>query len=283
MVNPVLRPVAWVIRRFRYVESMVVGTGISSSYERYVSISSAIILVFLVLSGILLYLVFLPRIGFWLAIAVSLYIVLLVLFPVSIALVVGAPSILYKNRRALLESKFMVLAIYLSVLLAGGMGVSQAFRELITRYRDELRYFSIELRLAGARINLGEPIDKVLDDVADITPSPSLRELFRALAAASRVGVPASEAVNTVITGYLDRYSLRLEKETSSLSVILDSYTTMAMVTPTIIGAMALLFAMTGGLGAYVQIMLFLSLGLLPLFSFATMVLADHIASRLRL
>lgn len=276
-------PIARFLRRYDVLEKAILGSGISRSPDRYVALTSWTVLGLIIYSFVLSLFMFSRVLPLWLSFIVSLYVAGFIVTPLSLALAIGIPLLAYKNRGGKIETKFMILALYLTSLLAGGMSVSEALRELATTHRAELAYFDIELRLINYRLGIGEPVDKVLDDVAKITPSPSLRELFQSLAAASRVGSAVLDSVNTAVKGYLERYSIRLDKEVNSLNITLDSYVTVAMTTPIIIGAMALLYAMTGGFSQYMQIVMLTTFVLLPLFSIITLVIADSIASRMRL
>lgn len=276
-------PVARFLGRYELLEKVVLGSGISRSPDRYITFASWSITGLSIYSFVLTLYLFTRILPLWLALVVSLYITGLIVVPLSLSLAISIPVIVYKNRGSRIETKFMILALYLTSLLAGGMSVSEAFKELATTHRDELIYFDVELKLINYRLRIGEPVDKVLDDVARITPSPSLRELLQSLAAASRVGSATLEIVNTAVSGYLERYSIRLDREINSLNIVLDSYVTVAMTTPIMIGAMALLYALTGEFGQYMQIVMLTTFVLLPLFSIAALVIADSIASRLRL
>ncbi|WFO75560.1 type II secretion system F family protein [Desulfurococcaceae archaeon MEX13E-LK6-19] len=276
-------PVARFLRRYEVLERAILGSGISRSPDRYIIFTSWTVLGLIAYSFLFTLFLFSRIVPLWLSLLIAIYITGFIVTPLSLALAIGIPLLVYKNRGSKIETKFMILALYLTSLLAGGMTISEAFRELATTHKEELVYFDVELRLINYRLRIGEPVDKVLDDVARITPSPSLRELFQSLAAASRVGSATLDIVNTAVAGYLERFNIRLDKEVNSLNITLDSYVTVAMTTPIIIGAMALLYAMSGEFGQYMQIVMLTTFVLLPLFSIVTLIMADSIASRMRL
>ncbi|RLI01622.1 hypothetical protein DRO31_06080 [Candidatus Bathyarchaeota archaeon] len=271
------------LRRYEFLEYMVIGSGLASSPDKYVRTASLVIYTVLALSSVIIGFVLSVRIGVILSIGIAVYVAFLVILPLSLAIALAIPSLMYRHRGASIESKFMILALYLSSMLAGGATLSNAFHELATTYIDSLKPFALELKLINSKLSIGEPVDRVLDYVARLTPSSSLRELFQALAAASRVGVAIVDVVNTVISGYLDRFGVFLEKETDSLAILFDSYTTIAMTVPIIVGTAALLFTFIGGLQQYLQIIAFVSFILLTIISIVTLIIADAIASRLRL
>lgn len=271
------------LRARRELEYYVLGSGISSSIDRYIMLSKMNIYLLMLLSGIVTFIVTCNRLPILISVGVSLYITFLIIMPLALALTMAIPNIVYRHRSSVLESKFMILALYLSSIVAGGADLSKAFVELAKMANGPLKPFSLELRIIVSRLNIGEPIDRALEYASRITPSPSLRELFQALAAGSRIGVAILNIIDAVVSGYLNRFSIYLEKETNSLAILLDSYTVIAMTTPIIVGTIALLFSFIGGFYQYLQMVMFLSFIFLPLASLVTLVIADTIASRLRL
>ncbi len=174
---------------YRKLEPLVIGSKISSSFDRYARLASLGTSLSMIVFGSIAGLAVYSYIGdLLLAVSTAIIVAIAIALPLSFAVAVFLPSFAYSNRRSVLESKFPLLAMTLSLLLASGSGIVKAFEDLEKRFLEELRFFDLEIRMVNSMVRIGIPIDEALRRVAEISPSLSVRELFTGLASVARVG-----------------------------------------------------------------------------------------------
>ncbi len=279
----VYRPIYSFYRSYTELERLVIGSNISRSFDRYCTISAIAVTVVMALGAALTLFIAKRVLPIEQAVALSIAVAALLIFPASSAIVISLPGIVYKHRGAVMESKFPVFAMLLSLLLSAGYSVSQALEVMVEKYGKDIKHFLPELRLAVSYARIGVPIDEALRRVAMVTPSPSLRELLMGLASVSRVGGNPVSIVRNVIAEYLARYSIAVEKTVSTLSVVMEIYVAMAMILPLIVGIVAVLLMIYPIPGISFDLLLVLTVFVaVPLLSIGTAILIDTVVSRLR-
>ncbi|ADM28461.1 Type II secretion system F domain [Ignisphaera aggregans DSM 17230] len=273
---------------YRYIdpklEIYVIGSGISPSINRYVYISSLAMLVSLIAVFIIssIYTIYVFGIAIPIAITASAILSIATIFLV-LAMVIAIPRIMYSNRSRILESKAILLLMAISLLSASGLDIYSVFERIPNILGESYKYFSIEIDRARYMVRAGIPIDKVFSDIARITPSQILRELFSGLSSFSRVGGDLGKVVEGVLTRYISRYELEVERIANTLSVYTEIYVAISLLIPVLIGSLAMIFLIypIGGI-SFEAIMFLSTFILIPVSSLVIAVLADVAVSRFR-
>jgi len=218
-----------------------------------------------------------------LSIAAAIVVAIAIALPLSFAIAMFLPMLVYSNRRSILESKFPLLAMTLSLLLAAGSGIAKTFEELEKRFLEELRFFDLEIYMVNSMIRIGIPIDEALRRVAEITPSLSVKELFTGLASVARVGGDPATVVNSIMNNYISRYAILVEKTVNDLSIMMEIYLAFALLVPILLGSVAVLFLINPMAGISFEAMMFLTIFIvIPVISVALLIIVDSIVSKLR-
>ncbi|MCS7111272.1 MAG: type II secretion system F family protein [Ignisphaera sp.] len=263
----------------------VVGSGISSSIERYFLVASWYTLAAMAMSVLttLLYAHHVLKLSLFYLIILALLMVPLLTLLASIELVVILPKILFTNRGSIMESKAILLLTVLALLTTGGRGVQDIIHDIPRALGREYRYFSIEIDLVRSLTRLGMPLDVALKRTAEITPSMTVKELLSLLASVSNVGGDVSSTIKLELDRYIARYELGVEKAVESLNVYMEVHIALALLTPVLIGSIAVLTLLHPLAGiSFEQIMFLSSFILLPITTAVVIVLADAIVSRIR-
>jgi len=283
IVTALSKPFYGLIYKYRALEPLVIGGGLSSSLDEYARKSSTAIFVAVVVSSILAFLGLRSYLPLPLAIAASIGIGLGTVLPASLSAALTIPAVMYRNRGAVLEAKFPSLALVMSLLLASGLGLSRAIEMLYEKHLGMVKHFSIEIGLLRSYIRVGVPLDEALTRVARITPSDSLRELFLSLASAIKTGGDLGETVSAAMREYLDRYGVRVEKTVNDIGIVMESYLAICMLLPLLMGVLSVLFMMMPiGMLNFQTIMFVTVFVLVPLFSLGALVIVDSMVSKLR-
>lgn len=204
--------------------------------------------------------------------------------PVYLAAASSLPVAMYKSRGTVLEAKFLPFATSLALLLQSGLQLSDALRYMYEKLLRELPEFRVELDYIKSNLDLGRPLDRILVEVAMITPSPSLRALFLSLSRAARMGLHAATIVQHAIRNYLSTYMMLAEKTATSLGFLFEIYISVGLIIPIMVGIMALLTAIYPITGISMDALIVASTFILiPVVSAFALVSADSIMSRLRL
>lgn len=277
-------PIHSIVSSFRGLEPLVIGSKISSSFDRYARISSLCILLAMLGTGIVS-LIFMSKYveSIIISIVACILIPICVVFPLALAIVIAIPSFAYSNRRSLLEAKFPLLAMTLSLLLASGIGIAKAFNELEKRFLEELKYFDLEVQMVNALIRIGIPIDEALQRVSSVTPSLSVRELFIGLASVARVGGDPATVVNSIMVNYIGRYGILVEKTVNDIGIMMETYLAFALLIPIVLGSIAVLFLLHPIPALSFEAIMFLTTFILiPIASITILIIVDSMVSKLR-
>ena len=278
-------PLIRLFQRYRGLEVLVLGSGISTSFDNYAKKSSAITFITMVLASYPLFDVtrLYLRLGITKSIFVALFVDIAIVLPLCLALYIFLPTVMYVNRGAVLEAKFPALALMLSLLLAAGTSLSRAIETLYSRYLDELKVFKVEITMLRSLIRVGVPVDEALRRVARITPSQTLKTLFLDLSATTRIGGDLASAVSNAMSNYIDRYGIRVEKTVNDIGILMESYLSICMLLPMLLGVLAVLFMVARVPGLSFETLMFVTVFILiPIVSIATLVLVDSMVSKLR-
>ncbi len=277
------KPLYPLLSSYTKLEPIVIGSGIATSFEKYARVSSIAILIALVTTSMVMgYIGFTATKNIIVAVLAGTLIPLALVLPLSIALYLSLPSIVYSHRRDILESKFPIFAMNLSLLLVGGMSLIKAFEQLIERKSRDLSRYRIELDMIISLVRLGVPIDEALRRAANITPSPSMRDLLMSLASAAKVGSSLVDVVKMNIQSYNDRYALRVEKTVNSIGALMETYLALALMVPMLVAVAAVLFLLVGGEFQFISMMSLTTFFLVPFISIVMMILVDSMISKLR-
>ncbi|MEM0027308.1 MAG: type II secretion system F family protein [Ignisphaera sp.] len=266
------------------LETMVIGSGIATSYRKYVERSSKILLLVFLVSSIssaffALYMFASPLAIVLLTLAIPLLIVL----PIAMALTIFIPIILYSNRGEVVESKTLQLLLALSLLGASGQSIYRILESLPIVLGRDFKFFSVEIDLATSLIKAGVPADEALKRVASITPSQTLRELFSSLASAIAIGGGVTDLLSSLLERYVSRYSIRIERAVETLNVYMEVYVAVALLIPVLVGSIAaLLLIYPISWLSFDALMILTTLLLVPTASASIVVLSDVIVSRMR-
>ncbi len=285
LIDALSKPLIYVFRQYRGLETLVLGSGLASSFDNYAKAGSAMTLVAMVVLGFVVFELSssILSLSYLEASAIAIAVNVAVVLPLCLAIYIFLPTVMYVNRGAVLEAKFPALALILSLLLAAGMSLSRAIEVLYRRYLEELKVFRVEIVMLRSLINIGVPVDEALRRVARITPSQTLRTLFLDLSAASRIGGELASAVSNAMANYIDRYGIRVEKTVNDIGIIMESYLSICMLLPMLLGVLSVLFMMISVPGLSFNTLMFVTVFvLIPIVSVATLVLVDSMISKLR-
>jgi len=264
------------------LEAQVIGSGIASSFRRYATIISIILVAIPLALSLLIAVMMLPKYPLYVAVTSAagsaLIAVLLIL-----ALYISIPSLAAKNREDLLERRFLLLATMLASMIFSGVGIGEAFLKLGRNVPPELEPFRLELEYIASLLSTGRPVHEALESAARITPSQTLRSLFMGLAAAARTGTGVVEALDATVSEYLSVRETEVDRITNSLGALLEFYMTIAVMLPIGIGVVGLLLAIQPIKGLSFNLLLALtSFLLVPTAVVTVVILAESIASRIK-
>ncbi|WP_228546771.1 type II secretion system F family protein [Hyperthermus butylicus] len=262
----------------------VVGSGIASSFERYVVLflAATVAVVFLagILPAVMLYIQGFP------AIIAAVFGAggALIAFIVMLAIYIALPMLAARNRGQKLEARFLLFAQALATRLLAGAGLIETFERMYREDLRELKEFSIELEYIVSGIRAGIPVDRVLEEASKLTPSPSLHSLLAGLSAAARTGSGLREVVDAAISEYLSTQETEIDRLTNSLGALLEFYMAAAVMLPVSIGVVGLLLVFQQVAGLSFDAILFLTTFIgIPVTVAVVVIMADMIVSRLRI
>ncbi|MCC6017359.1 MAG: type II secretion system F family protein [Desulfurococcaceae archaeon] len=261
----------------------IIGSGISTSYDKYLENLSRIILVILITSSATLYTVLSRLVPPPISIVIAIAFSLLVVLPLSMGLAIYIPVVMYRNRGDVVESKAIELLKAFSLLVASGQTIHRVLEMIPKVLGRDYKFFSIEIDLAVSLIRVGVPIADVFRTVAKVTPSPTLRELFLSLSSIASIGGNIAQVIWSLTEMYVTRYSIRIERATDSLNIYMEIYVAAALLIPSLVGSIAALALIVPIMGISFEALLVLTtLIVVPIASIAIVVLADVIVSRVR-
>lgn len=264
-------------------EAYVMGSGISTSLERYVATSSRILLATSVALFSLALVVLLRVLPLSISLVVSATAALVIAPALSSAVLIYLPVAVYKNRGEVLESKALQLLSALALLTASGQSVYKVFEALPRVLGGDYKVFSVELDLASSLVKVGVPVDEALKRVAEITPSPTLRDLFLSLSSIISIGGSVAQVVWSLVERYVTRYGIRVERSVEALNVFMEVYVAIALMIPILVGSTAALLLIYPIAGiSFEALMVLTTLILVPISSAAVVTIADVIVSRVR-
>ncbi|MCS7128054.1 MAG: type II secretion system F family protein [Sulfolobales archaeon] len=265
------------------VERLVIGSKLSSSIDKYIRVVSSISLAATVAGGLtssylLIVLTGDVLISYMAGLAISI-----ATFLASIAFSIWIPAAKYSSRGSLLEAKMPIFLSHLSLLLASRIDVNRAFIELEGLLKD-LRIFDVELLLINSLTSTGVPLSEALVAAAQVTPSPTMKELFLGLTSIAKAGGDPMPLLNSMMESYVSRYNMRVERAVGDLAIILEFYVAFSILLPIVLSSLALLFTIQPIHGLPFELLLFISVFVLaPIMLLSTMIMADAIVSKLRL
>lgn len=262
----------------------VIGSGISSSIERYFIVASryTLIAILIAIFTTLLYTHYSIKLSPLHSILLVVVISLLML-PTSIEFTLVLPRILYSNRGSTIEPKAILLLSAIALLLTGGQSIQSVIENLPKTLGKDYRYFSIEIDYVKSITRLGTPLDVALMRAAEITPSPTVRELLSTLASILNIGGDTPSIIRLQLDRYIARYEIDVEKAVENLNVYMEIFVALALLIPVLIGSIAILALLYPLAGISFEYIMFLSsFILLPLSTAIVIVLADTIVARIR-
>ncbi len=279
------RPLYPLFVSFKDLEPIVIGSKISTSFDRYARVSSALCLVVIIVSFAAMF--FITYIIFSVNLIISLVASLVLSFgivlPLALSFYMILPKIKYENRKNVLEAKFPLFAMYLSLLFSSGAPTVRVFELLEKKFLKDLIHFDLEIHMINSLAKIGVPLDEVFSRVSMITPSPSVKDLMAALASTARVSGDKAERIREIMSRYIERYSIVVERTVNSMSLILEVYLAFAVMAPVMLGAMAslLLFFPLYGL-SFESVAFILVFFIVPVISIMILLIIDSMISRLK-
>lgn len=279
------RPFYDLFASFKELEPYVLGSKISTSFDKYVRVSSALCFVTLIVSFVLMfsvtYVVF--SVNLIVSLVASLVLSFGVVLPLFLSLFMILPKVKYESRKNILEAKFPLFAMYLSLLFSSGASAVRVFELLEKRFLKDLIYFDLEISMINSLAKIGIPLDEAFSRVSMITPSPSVKDLMAALASTTRVSGNKAERISEIMSRYIERYSIMVERTVNSMSLILEVYLAFAVMAPVMLGAMAslLLFFPLYGL-SFESIAFILVFFIVPVISIMMLLIIDSMISKLK-
>lgn len=275
------KPIYNLIYKFKpTLSDIVIGSGISASFEKYARISSTLITIVMIITGLFLPITLYRRLGD-LAVLLGFIAPVSIILPVGIALTIQIPLIMFKNRGSILEAKFPLFIAILATLTSSGAPLYTVFKELERRI-DIVKPFALEIGLLNSLISLGYKTDEALLRVARITPSKSLRETLIALRPVSRIGGNPYTVVSSVFKRYNDEYRLKVESVVNTLGMLMEIFVASALLIPITLVTMAILVSIIPG--SFSTQMLIIALILITsIASIAILIISDTVVSRMRL
>lgn len=268
------------------IDYIILGSGISKGFNNYCK--REVVLIFLFLPTLLwevvyIYLGLSGKYNIENTVIISVLTVILG-YLLSVGLSIMIPSFKYSSRKDDLEAKFHIFASTLTSLLAGGEGLSESLLTFVNKYSEELKEFNAEMNYIKTYITLNEDPNKILEGLSKITPSPSLKILAQSLARGSVAGADLVQIAQDSISSYLNYYYSLVERISSSIGTLLESFLVVGIVGPVLIGVMGMLFTVypvtTISFTSLIILVIFI---LIPIVSLITAVLADNQTSKLKL
>ncbi len=265
-------PLTTLYYRYPKLGDYVLGSGISS-LEEYAATSTKLTLAVVLTTFILA--------STFHSVLLSLLISLGIVFPLCYAITLSYVILKYRSRGTVMEAKFPLLTSLMSLVITSEKNISRVFDVLNRNYREVLKDFQVELEMITSLIKLNYPVNEALEEVARITPSPTFREVLLSLSASVVIGAEPLEIMNAVTSKYLEKYSLKVERAVSELSVMLEIYLAIALLTPVIIGSLGALLVLNPVGGISFELVVFvLSYLVVPASSLTSMVLIDATISK---
>ncbi|WP_245529228.1 type II secretion system F family protein [Caldisphaera lagunensis] len=268
------------------IDYMILGSGVSDSFDNYCKKLVTLIFLFiptLLWEFIYIYMSYSGKYTLENIIVASILIVILG-YLLSAGISVLIPSFRYSSRKDDLEAKFHVFASTLTSLLAGGEGISQALSTFSEKYADELKEFNVEMTYIKTSTKLNESPTDILLGLSKITPSPSLKLLAQSLARGITAGADLVQIAQDSISSYLNYYYSLVERISTSIGTLLESFLVVGIVGPVLVGVMGMLFTVypvtTLSFSSLIILVIFI---LIPIVSLITAVLADNQTSKLKL
>ncbi len=268
------------------IDYMIIGSGVSNSFDSYCK--KIVTLIFLFLPTLLWEFVYISMSSSGkytlenIIIASILVVILGYLLSTGISVLI--PSFRYSSRKDNLEAKFHVFASALTSILAGGEGISQALATFADKYSNELKEFDVEMKYIKTYVSLNESPVEILMGLSKITPSPSLKLLSQSLARGITAGADLVKIAQDSITSYLNYYYTLVERISTSIGTLLESFLVVGIVGPVLVGVMGMLFTVypiaTLSFSSLIILVIFI---LIPIVSLITAVLADNQTSKLKL
>lgn len=267
------------------LEIYVIGSGLSSSLERYSLIASGCTLAATLITAftVFLYTYSATKLPTLYLVLVSFLIAPLIAILTSTVFTIAVPRILYSSRGSVVESKAILLLTAISLLISGGYSIQNLFDNIEKALGRDYRYFSIEIDLMKSLLRIGTPLDVALKRVAEISPSPTIKEMLVSLASLSNIGGDIPSSIRQYLDQYIARYEATIGRAVEDLNVYMEVYIALALLLPVLIGSIAvltLIYPMAGISFGY--IMFLSSFILLPVSTLVIVVLSDMIVSRIR-
>ncbi len=267
------------------IEVQVLGSGISSSLERYASRSLIALAAASAVPGIMGYVFFARLLAMpsMRALVASVLLSVTVFF-LTLAFIVAAPGLAYRSRGSRLEPRFPLLASSLATRLLSGSTLSGAVLGVAREDLGDIPEFGVEVEYLASAIKAGVPVDRAFEEAARITPSVSLRSLFSALAVASRTGAGVTDIVDAVLREYLFNVETEVDRVTSSLGAYMEMFVTASVMLPIAVGVVGLLLVFQSIPGLNFETIMFVTTFILtPMTAAGILVLSDSAVSRIRL
>ncbi len=284
-----LKPICYLLNKINEVFKLkldvyVIGSEISSSLDRYFLNASRYILLTVVLSiAIFLYIALTNGIPLPYSLLLSTIISFLFILPLSLALIIAIPRILYSNRGAIIDSKAIILLTAVAFLITSGQSIYNIFEDISKVLGKDYKYFSLEFDLVKSFVKIGIPLDEALRRVAEITPSRSISELLISLASISNIGGDVFSSIKMLLDRYIARYEISIGRAVEILNIYMEIYVALALLIPVLIGSISALTIFHPVAGISFEYLMFLSsFILLPISTLIIIVLADVIVSRLK-
>mgnify|MGYP001616267528 CR=1 FL=1 len=156
------------------------------------------------------------------------------------------PSIQLSGRRTRIENELPFAISHMSAIAGSGVEPSRIFN--IIGDSTEYKEFNIEAQKVVNRVNLyGFDLITALKDVAKITPSPKVKDLFNGMATSIATGGDLKEYLEKKAEDSLTDYKLQRRKQSSVASLYADIYTGLLVAAPLIFGVILAITAPLGG------------------------------------
>ncbi len=264
-------------------EIYVIGSGISTSIERYLSTSSKILLATSITTFTITLVMTSRALPLFISLTVSAVASLVIAPSLSLAILIYLPMAMYRNRGEVLESKAITLLSALALLTASGQSIYRVLEALPVVLGRAYKVFSVELDLASSLIKVGVPVSEALKRVAHITPSNILRDLFLSLSSIISIGGNVAPVVQSLVERYVTRYGIRVERSVEELNIVMEVYVAITMLIPMIVNSTAAFLLIYPIAGLSFDAILVLTIPILmPIASVAIVTIADMIVSRVR-
>lgn len=262
----------------------VVGSGVSTSVEKYFESSARAITIAFLTSLVLSYLALSKFLPIAISLVAAALFSLLIVLPLAMAMMIYVPAIMYKSRGETLESKAIHMLTALSLLAASGQTIYDVFESLPKVLGRDYKLFWVEIDLAKSLMATGTPVDQALREVARMTPSPTIRELFLSLSSLASIGAGVVELIHGLTERYVVKHGLRVERSVEVLNVYMEIYVAIALLLPMLTGTFAavLMLAPTVAGIPFDAFMVLVTLILVPIVSIVVVIMADVVVSRVR-